>query len=502
MKKIFNIVGRSSWLSMAQIALFSQRVKAVFPDVELNVIIEETKGDKIQSTPLHKIEGKDFFTKEIQDKLRSGEADFAIHSMKDVSGDVFFEQSHYVIFDRNDPRDVAIFNPDIIEKIKRQEKIIIGTSSPRRAAMASTFLTKALPNDTTQKVQIKAVPIRGNVNARLGKLENEPYDGIILAAAGLNRLLEYEPSQVSIKRLLQNKKLMVLPMFECPPAAGQGAIVAETNKDNIDAIKILQLIENQQLTNAVKAERNIAEKHGFGCSQAFGTFHLDLEHTSFTYSAGQNKAQEKFVEWDFEVQNKAIDIGKINWLNTADYMKDFFDYRYEKEDSFLKNKKKGIFIASHKVVFSTSIVEKIAQHRVWAAGTRSWFELAKKGIWVEGCADGLGLENIVSTLESPLIDLKKEEWNILTNTESSKNWQDKGWYSEGAYTLIPKNKATVLEAIQAAEAIFWTSYQQYKAYKYLITKPIVHGCPSGNTANRLRAEGLNVLIFPTIKAFK
>jgi hydroxymethylbilane synthase len=112
MRKEFNIVCRGSWLSLAQVELFCQKVTAHFPNLVLHPIIKETKGDREQSTPLHLVEGKDFFTAEIQEDLRNGIADFAVHSMKDVSGDAFFENSFYRIIDRNDIRDIAIFKED------------------------------------------------------------------------------------------------------------------------------------------------------------------------------------------------------------------------------------------------------------------------------------------------------------------------------------------------------------------------------------------------------
>ncbi len=529
MKKTFNIVGRSSWLSLAQMELFSQKVKARFPEVSLNIILKETKGDQNQSTPLHKIEGKDFFTKDIQAILRSGEADFAIHSMKDVSGDAFFEQSTYVVFDRNTLQDVAIFKEDIVEKIKKGKKIILGTSSPRRVEMATTFLKKALPSFSEHPIEIEAISIRGNVNVRLEKLETEPYDGIILAAAGLNRLLEFEPSKATIQQRLEHKKIMVLPLFECPPAAGQGAIVAETNQDNAAANFILQTIKNQLLNDAVNAERVVAEKYGFGCSQAFGTFHLDLEKASFTYSAGRSPSltlpegekinptltlseeEGSFVEWQFD--KKLSDFVKnkskiLRWFNTAEYMKVFFNYNFtllssntssvQKPASVL-NEVNNIFIASHKAIFNPEILKK---HRIWAAGTRTWYELAKQGFWVDGCADGLGLENLMTTLESPLINLKKEQITILTNTESAKNWQAEGWDAIGVYTLVPTYSERLIAAFEKADAIFWTSFQQYNFYKKYLKKDVLHACPAGKTATMLQKEGIEPVIFPTIRAFK
>jgi hydroxymethylbilane synthase len=181
LKSSFTIACRGSWLSLAQADIFRKKVAALYPDVIINTTIIETAGDKEQTTPLHLVEGKDFFTKEIQDYLNSGQADFAVHSMKDVSSTDFFAAGNYAIIDRELLHDVAIFNENITDKIKRGEKIIIGTSSPRRSNMATGFLQKALPKFNDAAITVAAEPIRGNVDTRLQKLDNGAYDGIILA---------------------------------------------------------------------------------------------------------------------------------------------------------------------------------------------------------------------------------------------------------------------------------------------------------------------------------
>src|SRR6185503_17933345 len=141
------------------------------------------------------------------------------------------------VVERDDVRDVAIFNSQVQEKIKNGETVIIGTCSPRREQMAIGFLQKALPQ--LGKFSIETKSIRGNVDTRLRKLDSGEYDGIILATAGLNRLLKSEKDAISIKELLKNKRLMLLPLIECVSAPCQGAIVAEANPNNMKAVNIL-----------------------------------------------------------------------------------------------------------------------------------------------------------------------------------------------------------------------------------------------------------------------
>lgn len=499
MRKEFQIVCRGSWLSMAQVALFCQKVKTHFPDIELKPIIKETKGDREQSTPLHLVEGKDFFTAEIQDDLRNGKADFAVHSMKDVSGDSFFENSYYAIIDRNDIRDIAIFNDHILEKLTAGKPIVIGTSSPRRTIMATEFLQKALPQLSNHPVQVIAKPIRGNVDVRLGKLSAlDEYDGIILASAGLNRLLNYEPARITIEAHLRNKRKMFLPLFECPPAAGQGAIVVETNPDNLDAIAILNKIADIENAEAVRAERTYAEKYGYGCSRPFGVFHKKLPQCSFTYASGLDQQLAPFTEWQQPVQ---LDPVSISLFSGTDHMRSFYT-ETNLDGSKLPATATTIFVASQKSVHSTELIKQCHKKKVWAAGTRTWLALAQKGIWVEGTADGLGLDSLLPVFDSPLVKIDKSECCILTNQNSVVGWLSEGWHAVATYCLHPNIDSQLIEAISKADLVFWSSYQQWLVGSSYTKQGAIHACPSGKTADRLIGLGLNPLIFPTIKAFQ
>ena len=192
------LIGRSSRLSLLQIDIVKRKIQSAFPDMKVEVIARSSKGDDLQNIPLHTVEGSDFFTQDIFDALTIGEADIAVHSLKDMSSEHFFGQNKFAVVDRDDTRDVAIFNNNIEEKIRRSETIIIGTCSPRREEMATVFLKKALPQLHTEiKIEIRS--IRGNVETRLRKLNSGEYDATILATAGLNRLLKREEDATKSK---------------------------------------------------------------------------------------------------------------------------------------------------------------------------------------------------------------------------------------------------------------------------------------------------------------
>lgn len=462
----------------------------------INTSVIETSGDKEQNMPLHLVEGKDFFTSEIQEYVKNGKADFAIHSMKDVSSVDFFKESRYAIIDRDLLYDVAIFNEEVLQKIKNGEKIIIGTSSPRRSNMATSFLQKALPILNEQVAVVEAQSIRGNVDSRLQKLHNGNFDGIIIAVAGINRLLQYGPSLEKVNALLKNKKVMVLPLFECPPAAGQGAIVAETTTDNKEAIEILNTLNNAALTKAINQERIYARQYGYGCSQQFGVFHVDNTNTPFTYASGKNTDATTFTEWFF---NTSLKLTGKQLFSAADYMKDFFTYNFLEDE--IDEKAKTIFISSHKAVHSEKIKNAIQQKRVWVAGTKTWYSLAKKGIWVEGCADGLGFNFLQPVFKSPFINIALSDMLIITNTSSKKHWIKDGVTAIGTYDLVEKLPMELKNKLAEADVIFWTSFQQYEMCRQFIKQTVQHVCPSGKTAKLLKDEGLEPFIFPTIKSF-
>jgi hypothetical protein len=290
---------------------------------------------------------------------------------------------------------------------------------------------------------------------------------------------------------------MVLPLFECPPAAGQGAIVAETVATNVAAIEILKAIKNETFHIAIQQERKYASRYGYGCSQLFGAFHIDAPAISFTYASGKDFTKNSFTIWDFEAQNEKLE-GEL--FSTTDYMKDFFSYQFL-DNCKLHANTKAVFVSSHKAVHSQDLINAVAAKRVLAAGTRTWLELAKQGIWVEGCADGLGLQFAEQWMQRPLINLNSQDIEIVTNTVSAINWQEDGRSCIGTYKLIPSLSKEMEGKILAADVIFWTSFQQYQLCKTILKTTVKHCCLPGKTAFLLNREGISPVLFPTIKAF-
>jgi hypothetical protein len=195
-----------------------------------------------------------------------------------------------------------------------------------------------------------------------------------------------------------------------------------------------------------------------------------------------------------------IDADGKNIFSSADHMGHFFEYEYDEQVPFIEEP--VVYVANYKSLAREEIIALLRKKRVWAAGTKTWFELSKKGIWVEGSADALGLDFLEPVWPMPLVEINKEQVCVLTHREGEANWKEQGWTTASTYSLKQKENPIIEEAIRQADIIFWTSFRQYELYKHALKKELTHACPFGETAVLLRKSGLNPVIFPTIKAFQ
>ncbi|HEU4859286.1 MAG TPA: hydroxymethylbilane synthase [Chitinophagaceae bacterium] len=496
------LIGRSSRLSLLQIDIVRRKIQSAFPDAKVEVIARSSKGDGLPDIPLHTVEGSDFFTEDIFNALTAGEADIAVHSLKDMSSEHFFGQNKFAVVDRDDTRDIAVFSNYIEEKIRRGETIIIGTCSPRREEMATVFLKKALPQLSAQ-IKIATRSIRGNVETRLRKLNSGEYDATILATAGLNRLLKSEDDAVAVRELLADKKLMLLPLIECVPAPCQGTIVAEAHFSNAKAIEVLKRINHGALHADCYLEKKIALKYGAGCIQKFGVTTLATKNGKYLYAAGKDSEGTEFVKWD------PLPEIKINGslFSSTDVMKGFFDYNWLNEE--IEIEKNVVFVSNYKAIQEPhlnppqrgGLASTLRNKTILASGTKTWFELAKQGYWVTASADALGFEFLLSSLGMPVLNIDAKEILILTHEAAVVRWREKGYDAISNYKLLPKNDKAIQESIAAAAAVFWTSFSQYEFYGKYAKPGAKHLCAGGETAELLKQSGIEPVVFPTIKAF-
>jgi hydroxymethylbilane synthase len=473
-----------------------QKIEAAFDNLTVEIIARNSRGDDLKDVPLHTVEGTDFFTQDIFDALANHEADIAVHSLKDMSSEHFFGENRFAVVDRDDTRDVLILSQKSKVKIQKGNDLVIGTCSPRREEMATGFLRKALPQ-FSQNFKIITKDIRGNVDTRLRKLDNGEYDGIILATAGLNRLLNSKQDAPAIRQLLTDKQLVFLPLIECVPAPCQGAIVAESHFSNKWAIEILDVINDSKLLDACIKEKRTAKNYGSGCIQKFGVTTICYDDREVMYAAGRDSEGTVFAEWSGLPE---IDMTGKTLFSTTDLMGNFFGYGYNRVVPPIAQE--IVYVSNYKAVEHSQVVEQLRNKRVWAAGTKTWIELAKKGIMVEGSADGFGLEFLPGVWKMPLLGISCKDVAILTNNTSAAQWQDKGWNSYGTYEIIPLENQDIERRISRANVIFWTSFRQFLQHKNVIKETAIHACPYGETARQFRSSGIEIVEFPNIKAFQ
>lgn len=472
-----------------------RKIGQVMPDLSVVMVPQSTRGDQLRDVPLHTVEGTDFFTREIIDTLERGEADMAIHSLKDMSSAHFFGDHQFAVVNRELPHDMLLLRQGWMEKLSRGEILIIGTCSPRREEMALDFLKKALPQGEFP-VHIQSKPIRGNVETRLRKLHQGDYDGTILALAGLSRLW------LDIKEEFREFGFtsLVLPLLDCVPAPCQGSIVAEALPGHSLAKKLFAAINDPQAWEDSVREKMTGLRYGQGCLQKFGvtTLHYDGQHT--TFAAGVDELGNSFSRFD-HLPDPRWEGKRI--FSTTDHMRDFFAYEFIQPPQAIQEP--VVYIANYKSLAHPQYRERwkalLNGKRVWAAGSKTWFELSAMGILVEGCADALGLESLLPIWEKPLIGIRQPEVLVLTHEQATGIWQGKGWKTRATHRLLPKYNSFLAREIAGAEVIFWTSAGQYELYKNVIGLKVIHACPFGETAIQLKSAGLAPVVFPTIKSF-
>ena len=176
-------------------------------------------------------------------------------------------------------------------------------------------------------------------------------------------------------------------------------------------------------------------------------------------------------------------------------------FSYEHLDEQVSIEQEIVYIANYKAVKQQTLINQLQTKNVWAAGTKTWYELAKQNIWVTGCADAFGLEFLEKAWQMPLLKINKKDVCIVTGKQAVDNWQSKGWQAFGTYIFSVKEDKTIEESIKNATAFFWTSIHQYNYYKAVIQPNALHLCPSGETAVLLKEAGINPIVFPNIKSF-
>lgn len=239
---------RRSALALAQCRAFVARLRAAQPELELVEAQIVTTGDKIQDRPLSEVGGKGLFVKEIEEALLARRADVAVHSIKDVPASLPDGLAIACVPAREDPRD-ALVAPRHGKLLDLPRGARIGTSSLRRAVSL-----------LSARADLQIVPLRGNVDTRLRKVDAGEVDAIVLARAGLVRLG------------LEGRATDVLAPELSLPAVGQGALGIEARVDDAETRAVLAVLADATTSRCVHAERGVLAALGADCKTPLGAY--------------------------------------------------------------------------------------------------------------------------------------------------------------------------------------------------------------------------------------
>lgn len=242
------IASRESALALWQAEHIRDQLQQLYSNCTVSILGMTTRGDQILDVTLSKVGGKGLFVKELEIALDEGRADLAVHSMKDVPMDLPAGFELAIIGEREDPRDAFVSNRfEHLSDLPPGSRV--GTSSLRREAQ----LRARYPHLTV-------LPLRGNVGTRLRKLDEDQFDAILLAAAGLKRLGMGE----RIRSLLS--------VEDSIPAAGQGALGIEIRSGQQQLAALLAPLNHAETAACVRAERQVSRVLGGSCQVPLGAY--------------------------------------------------------------------------------------------------------------------------------------------------------------------------------------------------------------------------------------
>ncbi|MFH1646496.1 MAG: hydroxymethylbilane synthase [Chloroflexota bacterium] len=234
------IGSRGSQLALVQAESVAAGIREKNPGIEVGISRIVTRGDRERRIPLDRMAGIGVFVKELEEALLDGRIDLAVHSLKDMPAEIPAGLRLAAVIERADPRDVLVSRGEKLAELASGARI--GTGSLRRAVQLGAY-----------RPDLEACGIRGNVDTRLRKVADGEFDGIILAAAALQRLGR------------ENRISEYLPVEHFLPAVGQGALAMETRQDDKEIIEIVVTLNHLPTWQSISGERAFLRTLGGGC---------------------------------------------------------------------------------------------------------------------------------------------------------------------------------------------------------------------------------------------
>lgn len=487
MSKTYKIGTRGSLLALTQCNLFKNQLEnASGLNFELEII--KTLGDIQTDKPLWQMDGKDFFTRELDTALLSGNVDMVVHSYKDLGSDRPEGINLSCISKRSYANDILLIKKSSIPKIKEMKVFKVGTSSPRRIINTEKKLKSFLPL-APENLEIKCEMLRGNVNTRIQKLLDQDMDAIVLALAGLERLASNNESRLILKELVKDLDFMVMPQDHFPSSASQGALAIETSdKTPKELIDALALLDDSKTREEVKRERKAFNSFGGGCHLAVGINVKSFEDKFIHVYQGEHK-QEQINVFNLEGQDYSALAGKTFVLPSSK----FNLIKKTSNDKKVKNNS-NLFVTSKHCLHSLDQSAKYSS--VWAAGSSTHKELSKAGYWVNGNCNSLGaaeLENLRNSKAVSLFLKDDSPWFSLSHSQASSEIGE----LFHSYSRSTESDIDLSLISPTSDCIYWTSFNEFSVLTTLNPKlkNKIHLCGLGKTYSKFKEKNISVIPF-------
>lgn len=280
------IIGtRGSDLALWQANFVKDSLAAINITAELKII--KTQGDRILNLSFDKLEGKGFFTKELEEELLAGTIDLAVHSHKDLPTENPPGLIIAAVSEREDPAELLLILKDVVDvrqKLSVKFGGLVGTSSNRRKAQ----LLAVRPD-------LEIDELRGNVPTRIGKLRDEKYDAIMLAKAGVTRL-GIDLSEFHVEELTATEFI---------PAPAQGALAIQIRESNTDLFEALQALNHPDVAEELSLERGVLKMFGGGCHLPLGVY-CRRDDGKFQVFTSKAEAGDEFPDRYF-IESETLD---------------------------------------------------------------------------------------------------------------------------------------------------------------------------------------------------
>ncbi|HEY5838385.1 MAG TPA: hypothetical protein VIT19_05060, partial [Pyrinomonadaceae bacterium] len=478
------------------------------PQVSIEYSFHESLGDKNQNDPLWQMPEKGVFTQDLREGLLAGQYDLAVHSWKDLAIEDDGETVISATLPRADMRDLLLVRRDRWEEVRRTGRMTILTSSPRRSYNLDSFLRTALP---TRIEELIFEPVRGNVPTRVRKMWNPGADGLIVAKAALDRLLEapeeeFAATKVPLRKALSQCLWMVLPLRANPCAPAQGALAVEIKSSRPELRERLEAINCAETFATTQRERDILRGYGGGCHQKIGASVLRRPYGEITFLRGLTDDGAALNDYHLSASRPRparVERNLLWPLKPADA--DWFT----REPIPATISDSAMWIAKADALPQDASISD--SQLVWASGLKTWERLAQRGVWVNGCAEGLGehehprIETIAGTAV---------QWTKLTHSDAGSAGTrgprpgspagvlilpasgsfENGMQTLPTYRLVPKDASPNIEG---KHYFFWTSGSSFERALSLNPwiKSMTHFCGPGNTQKALQQHGIEPHVF-------